>query len=402
MNTRKTLKISLKPIALFFLAVSTFFTGFEKSHASQDSGVLPTFENFYAPIDNTDCPNGILRITKADKTPFIEFDNFALTVSNSENKVLGSSIFDTFATEDNSKELVLPVKICGDDPNYRGANELYTLQIKYVSANRKFAQEFSITFRLIPIDEKAKAAYLVRKACASSGLGYQPYFVNWNFEKTANVKIGGKFSVTGTLYRYGYPADYERITIVKSTLNPDSKIIVATADTDIGGKFNVSWKIETKNFPIYYFNVEKRIRPVGPFFGTFMEMSAPIFISCSKTCTYKKMSQLNAPWEGLPQKSSDKCAVTKHEYSLVTAQSSISYSGASDTDKNRWLLILAIVKDSLSDPNLMANKQTSAYMGDPGASTSYSKYGSAGGGTVWVNGYMRNGKYVSGYSRRKG
>jgi hypothetical protein len=389
--------------ALATILITVLALGVSESHAIQSTGVLPTFENFYAPVDSSDCPNGILKLTRTDKRPFIEFDNFALTVSNRNNKVLGSSIFETFATEDSPSELLLPVRICGDDPNYLGSNEFYVLQVKFISADRKFGQEFSITFQLIPVDEKAKAAYLVRKNCNSSGVGYEPYFINWNVERAPKVKVGGKFTVTGTLYRFGYPADFERITIVKSVLRPESsKVIVADVETDINGKFNISWKIENKNYPLYLFTVEERIRPVGPYFGTFAKMSVPIFIDCSKTCSYKRMEQIYAPWEGLPKKSAGQCAVLKHEYSLVAAKSAISLSGAGDNDRNRWLLALSILRTSISDPTTTASKLTSVFVNDPGASTSYSNYKSTGGGTVWVRGHMRNGKYVSGYSRRKG
>ena len=350
--------------ALATILITVLALGVSESHAIESTGVLPTFENFYAPVDSSDCPNGILKLTRTDKRPFIEFDNFALTVSNRNNKVLGSSIFETFATEDSPSELLLPVRICGDDPNYLGSNEFYVLQVKFISADRKFGQEFSINFQLIPV---------------------------------------GKFTVTGTLYRFGYPADFERITIVKSVLRPESsKVIVADVETDINGKFNISWKIENKNYPLYLFTVEERIRPVGPYFGTFAKMSVPIFIDCSKTCSYKRMEQIYAPWEGLPKKSTGQCAVLKHEYSLVAAKSAISLSGAGDNDRNRWLLALSILRTSISDPTTTTSKQTSVFVNDPGASTSYSNYKSTGGGTVWVRGHMRNGKYVSGYSRRKG
>ena len=114
------------------------------------------------------------------------------------------------------------------------------------------------------------------------------------------------------------------------------------------------------------------------------------------------MEQIYAPWEGLPKKSTGQCAVLKHEYSLVAAKSAISLSGAGDNDRNRWLLALSILRTSISDPTTTTSKQTSVFVNDPGASTSYSTYKSTGGGTVWVRGHMRNGKYVSGYSRRKG
>ena len=90
-------------------------------------GVTATFQNFYAPVAKDDCPNGTAVISRLDKGKFIEFDNFSLTVSNSKGKVLGSAFNETFATEDGATQIEMPVRICGDDPEYLSATcLLYT------------------------------------------------------------------------------------------------------------------------------------------------------------------------------------------------------------------------------------------------------------------------------------
>jgi hypothetical protein len=64
---------------------------------------------------------------------------------------------------------------------------------------------------------------------------------------------------------------------------------------------------------------------------------------------------------------------------------------------------LIALKNSLNDSSVLQSKETSAYVADPSAGSSYSSFNSgSGGGSVWVSGHMRNGKYVKGYSRRKG
>jgi hypothetical protein len=115
------------------------------------------------------------------------------------------------------------------------------------------------------------------------------------------------------------------------------------------------------------------------------------------------MDQLYAGWEGKPAKSTGQCAIAKHEYSLVSPVAAISSSGSSDRDRNLWFKALIAVKNSLSDSSVLQSKDTSAYVADPSAGSSYSSSkGGGGGGSVWVSGHMRNGKYVKGYSRRKG
>ena len=362
-------------------------------------GINASFENFYAPIDYKDCPNGIVVLTRTDKSAFVEFDNFAINVSNSKQGVLGTSVNESFATEDGSKRIEIAVRICGYDTNYLGATATYTLQVKYVSADRKFAQELSTDFVLIPVDAKAKAARALRESCSSDGVGYNPYFINWNVESAPKAKIGSVFTLTGKLYRFGYPADFEKITLTNSSTSPQKEVILATSTTDSTGKFILAFKTSKKFFYGYTLSVEQRIRPVGPFFGTFSNMTMPIFIQCDSVCSYKRMNQLYALWEGLPAKSTGSCAVAKHEYSLVASKPSISISGSQDNDRNRWLLALALVKNSISDPSILTSKQTSAYLSDPSAvSSSYA----SSGGSVWVSGHMRNGSYVRGYSRRKG
>jgi hypothetical protein len=375
-------------------------------HAAQDpSGIVVSFENFYAPQGYLDCPSGLAVVTRVDQLPFVEFDNFSLTVSNSKNKILGTSYYDTFATEDGSKRIELPVKICGDDPNYLTATDVYTLQVKFISSDRKFAQELSINFTLIPADAKAKAALQVRKDCYISSTGYNPYYINWNIENKPKAKPGSTMQIVGTLYRWGYPADFEKISIVKSTLNPRTEQIVGAGTTDANGKFSISFKVDDKNYPSFNFVTEERLKPVGPFYGKFEHSSFPIFMDCSsKFCTYKRMDSLYAPWEGLPKKSDGSCAVAKHEYSLASANPSISISGSNDSDRSKWLFEVKVVKNSLIDPAILAYKQTSAFFNDISASSNSLYIGGIGGsgGSVWVSGHMRNGHYVHGYSRRKG
>ena len=239
------------------------------SAVETNPGIVATFQNFYAPASSTDCPNGIATVSRPDNKPFIEFDNFSLTVSNSKNLVLGSSIYTTFATEDGTKRINLPVKICGNDQNYLGQTEIYTLQIKFTSSNRKFAQEIAIDFTLIPLDEKARAAQVVRDNCDATGLDYDPYFVNWNIEKSTKVREGKTFTISGTLYRYGYPADLEPIKVIKDSYTSDRKTLIASGTTDKNGKFKLSWKVSDNG--IHMLVVEERIRPVGPFYGIFKD-----------------------------------------------------------------------------------------------------------------------------------
>lgn len=388
-------------LALSIPLLPTSSSTLDASADESNPGIVAAFQNFYAPVDSSDCPNGMAVVIRPDNKSFIEFDNFSLTVSNVKKKVLGSSIYTTFATEDGKKQIELPVKICGNDPNYLGQSEVYTLQIKFVSADRKFAQETAIDFTLIPVDQKAKAASIVRDNCASTGTGYAPYFVNWNIENSPKAKEGKMFTIAGTLYRFGYPADLEPIKVTRSTVSPSSEKIVATGVTDSNGKFKLSWKIDDKNYPLFRIEVEERLRPVGPFYGTFNAMRMPIFIDCDGTCKYKRMKQF-VLWEGLPAKSEEECAIARHEYSLVAPSLAISISGSREEDRNLWLKALIVVKNSLSDPSMLSSKETSSYMADPSASSSYSSSGSSGGGSVWVSGHMRNGKYVRGYSRRKG
>ena len=389
------------------LSLVTFFLQIPSSHVSSSAaethpGIVAVFQNFYAPVTGLDCPNGIATVSRADSKAFIEFDNFSLTVSNSKKIVLGSSNYSTFATEDGKKQIDLPVKICGNDPNYLGQTEIYTLQIKFISSDRKFAQEIAIDFTLIPIDDKAKSAQVVRDNCNSSGISYAPYFVNWNIEKAPKVREGKIFTIAGTLYRYGYPADLEAIKVISKSFSPSREILLASGTTDKNGKFKLSWKVSDKDLIMIV--VEERIRPVGPFYGTFKSMEMPIWIDCFGICTYKRMDQLYAVWEGKPEKSSGECAIAKHEYSLVATSLAISSSGSSDRDRNLWFKALIAVKNSLSDPSVLQSKETSAYVADPSAGSSYSSSisGGGGGGSVWVSGHMRNGKYVKGYSRRKG
>ena len=205
----------------------------------------------------------------------------------------------------------------------------------------------------------------------------------------------------GTLYRFGYPSDFEKVTLIKMTLYPDTEVIAATAITDANGKFKLSWKIEQKNSPGYFLSVDERKRPVGPYYSTFSDFRNMVNINCFTYCNYVKVGQLYDPAEGKPAKSTGQCAVTKHEYALVAPKSSISYTGGEDKDRNLWLKSLLIVKNSLSDPSLLTSKQTSAFLSDPAASKSQ-YFGASVGGSVWVSGYMRNGHYVRGYSRRKG
>ncbi|NDB08353.1 MAG: hypothetical protein EBX97_06760, partial [Actinobacteria bacterium] len=276
----------LLALALSIALLPTSSSILDASADEPNPGIVAAFQNFYAPVDSSDCPNGMAVVVRPDNKPFIEFDNFSLTVSNAKKKVLGSSIYTTFATEDGKKQIELPVKICGNDPNYLGQSEVYTLQIKFVSADRKFAQETAIDFTLIPVDQKAKAASTVRDNCDSTGTGYAPYFVNWNIENSPKAKEGKTFTIAGTLYRFGYPADLEPIKVTRSTVSPSSEKIVATGVTDSKGKFKLSWKIDDKNYPLFRIEVEERLRPVGPFYGTFEAMRMPIFIDCYGTCKY--------------------------------------------------------------------------------------------------------------------
>jgi len=390
---------------LLVLALLTAFIQIPSSHqssfaAEDNPGIVATFQNFYAPASGQDCPNGIATVSRPDNKPFIEFDNFSLTVSNSKKLVLGSSIYTTFATEDGSKRINLPVKICGDDRNYLGQSELYTLLIKFVSSNRKFAQEIAIDFTLIPLDEKAKAAQVVRDNCNSTRISYDPYFVNWEIENKPKAREGKTFTIAGTLYRFGYPADLEPIKVIKKSYSPTREIVIASGTTDKNGKFKLSWKVNDKG--LHLLSVEERIRPVGPYYGTFDSMEMPLWIKCNGDCKYDRSVASNASWEGKPAKSTGKCAIAKHEYSLVSASPSVSSSGSDDRDRNLWFIGLVAVKNSLSDPSVLQSKETSAYVADSSAGSSYSAYKGGGGGTVWVNGHMRNGKYVKGYSRRKG
>ena len=382
------------------------------SAAEANPGVVATFQNFYAPVSGADCPNGIATVSRPDNKAFIEFDNFSLTVSNSKKLVLGSSVYTTFATEDKSKQINLPVKICGGDLNYLGPTELYTLQIKFMSADRKFGQEIAIDFTLIPIDEKAKAAQVVRDTCPSTGTGGSPYFVNWNIENYTKVREGKTFTIAGTLYRFGYPADLEPIKIIKRSYSPYREILIASGTTDEDGKFKLAWKVNDTG--IHMMVVEERIRPVGPFYGTFKSMEMPLWIRCFGDCKYER-GPSNGDWEGKPAKSTGQCAIAKHEYSLVAPSLAVSSSGSSDRDRNLWFKALIAVKNSLNDSSILQSKETSAYVADPSAGSSYSTSsgssrsgissgggGGGGGGSVWVSGHMRNGKYVKGYSRRKG
>jgi hypothetical protein len=370
------------------------------SAVETNPGIVATFQNFYAPASSSDCPNGIATVSRPDNKPFIEFDNFSLTVSNSKNLVLGSSIYTTFATEDGTKRINLPVKICGNDQNYLGQTEIYTLQIKFTSSNRKFAQEIAIDFTLIPLDEKARAAQVVRDNCDATGLDYDPYFVNWNIEKSTKVREGKTFTISGTLYRYGYPADLEPIKVIKNSYTSDRKILIASGTTDKNGKFKLSWKVSDNG--IHMLVVEERIRPVGPFYGIFKAMEMPLWISCRGDCKYDR-GPSNGSWEGKPAKSTGQCAIAKHEYSLVAPSLAISSTGSADRDRNIWFKALITVKNSLGDSSVLQSKETSAYVADPSAGSSYSSSSSGGGGgSVWVSGHMRNGKYVKGYSRRKG
>ncbi len=371
------------------------------SAAEANPGIVAVFQNFYAPASATDCPNGIATVSRPDNKSFIEFDNFSLTVSNSKKFVLGSSHYTTFATEDGKKQIDLPVKICGNDGNYLGQTEIYTLQIKFTSSDRKFAQEIAIDFKLIPLDEKAKAAQVVRDNCDSSGISYSPYFVNWEIENSPKAREGKTFTIAGTLYRYGYPADLESIKVIRKSFSPNVDTLLASGSTDKNGKFKLSWKVNDKGLIMIV--VEERIRPVGPFYGTFKSMEMPIWIECNGICKHKSMSQLNASWEGKPAKSTGQCAIAKHEYSLVAPSLAISSSGSSDRDRNLWFVGLIAIKNSMSDTSVLQSKETSAYVADPSAGSSYSfSSGGGGGGSVWVSGHMRNGKYVRGYSRRKG
>jgi hypothetical protein len=396
------------------LSLLTFLLQIPSSHTSSSAaeanpGIVATFQNFYAPAGGATCPNGIATVARPDNKPFIEFDNFSLTVSNSKKLVLGSSIYSTFATEDGKKRIELPVKICGDDRNYLGQTEVYTLQIKFISADRKFGQEIAIDFTLIPIDEKAKAAQVVRDTCPSTGTGGSPYFVNWNIEKSSKVREGKTFNIAGTLYRYGYPADLEPIKVIKKSYSPYREILIASGTTDKDGKFKLAWKVNDNG--IHMMVVEERIRPVGPYYGTFASMEMPIWIHCFGDCKYAP-GPSNASWEGKPAKSTGQCAIAKHEYSLVAPSPAISSSGSADRDRNLWFLGLIAVKNSLKDSSVLQSKETSAYVADPTSSTNYTaprsgsgsgiSSGGGGGGSVWVSGHMRNGKYVKGYSRRKG
>jgi hypothetical protein len=386
--------IALLAIALLMSALQS------KSFAATDQGVIASLENFYAPVAKDDCPNGMLVVTRADKGKFIEFDNFFLTVSNTKGKVLGSSYYETFATEDGASKIEMPVRICGDDPEYTSATELFTLQMRFVSSDRKFAQELSIQFSLIPVDAKAKAAYQVRKDCDLDRLYRDPYYINWDLIASPKVKVGQLFTFTGTLYRYGYPADFEKVSLIKKTLNPDVEVLIASAVTGADGKFKLSWKIDNKNYPGYFISVDERRRSVGPYFSTFSDSRNMVNIDCFSTCKYTKVGQLYDPAEGKPAKSTGTCAVTKHEYALVAANPSISYSGSENKDRNLWLKALVIAKNSITDPSILGGKQTSAFTADSTATKS-TYYGSSVGGSVWVSGYMRNGHYVHGYSRRK-
>ena len=395
------------------LSLLTFLLQIPSSHTSSSAaeanpGIVATFQNFYAPTGGTTCPNGIATVARPDNKAFIEFDNFSLTVSNSKKLVLGSSIYTTFATEDGKKRIELPVKICGDDRNYLGQTEVYTLQIKFISADRKFGQEIAIDFTLIPIDEKAKAAQIVRDTCESTWGGNSPYFVNWNIEKSTKVREGKTINVAGTLYRHGYPADLEPVKVIQNSYSPNREILIASGNTDKDGKFKLAWKVSSKG--IYWLVVEERIRPVGPYYGTFATMQMPLWISCQGECKYER-GPSNATWEGKPAKSSGQCAIAKHEYSLVAPSPAVSSSGSADRDRNLWFLGLVAVKNSLNDSSVLQSKETSAYVADPTSSTNYTapRSGSGsgissggGGGSVWVSGHMRNGKYVKGYSRRKG
>jgi hypothetical protein len=368
------------------------------AHAATNPGIVASFENFYAPVDRNDCPNGNITLTRTDGSSFVEFDNFALSVSNSKKGVLGTSVEESFATEDGSKKKELQVQICGYDTNYLGATEVYTLQVKYVSADRKFAQELAIDFTLIPVDAKAKAARLLREKCPIDGISPSPYSINWNIEKAPKVKIGSTMTIEGTFYRFGYPADFEKVTLINSATRPEREVLLASTVTDKNGKFKLSFKTGKNRFYGYLLNFEERAKPVGPFFGTFDGTRYPIFINCDAYCSVGKMDPLYAPWEGAPAKSKDACAVAKHEYSLVAGNLSISIAGSNGNDRNRWLLALSVIKNSITDPSILTSKQTSAYTSNPaGISAGYNSTG-----TVWVSGHMRNGSYVRGYSRRKG
>lgn len=369
------------------------------AHSATNPGIVASFENFYAPVDALDCPNGTVVLTRKDGSSFVEFDNIALNVSNSKKGVLGTSVTETFATEDGARKIELSVRMCGYDTNYIGATAKYTLQIKFLSSDRKFAQELAIDFTLIPVDEKAKAAYAVRKNCPSNGVGYAPYFINWNIDKAPKTKIGSTFTLTGTLYRFGYTADFEKVTLINEATSPKREVIVSVTTTDKNGKFKLSFKTGKSRFYGYKLTFEERTRPLGPYFGSFEDMTMPIYIECDAYCTYKRMDQLWAPWEGMPEKTSDStCAVAKHEYSLVSTNPSISITGSQEIDRGRWLFALSVIKDSILDPTILNSRQTSAYTSNPTLVSS----GYSSGGSVWVSGHMRNGSYVRGYSRRKG
>lgn len=396
-KTRVTSLVIFSLVTFFLQAPSSHTLG---SAAEVNPGLLAVFQNFYAPVSGSICPNGIVTVSRPDKKSFVEYDNFSLTVSNSKNLVLGSSIYTTFATEDNSKEIDLPVKICGDDKNYLGQDEPYTLQIKFVSSDRKFAQEIALTFNLIPLDEKARSAQVVRDNCESTGLNYNPYFINYNIEKSSSVRKGKTFFIAGTLYRFGYPADLESLKVVVNSYSPYRQTLIASSTTDKNGKFKLSWKI--KNGGIHQLVVEERIRPVGPYYGVFDSMEMPLFIECFGDCKYVRSVASNASWEGKPTKSIGQCAIAKHEYSLITSSPAVSSSGIADRDRNLWIKSLIAVSNSLSNPSILQSKETSAYVADPGAGSSYQFSKGSGGGSVWVKGHFRNGKYVRGYSRRKG
>lgn len=381
-------------------ALITSFSTAPSPAADTESKITANFENFYAPVNKQDCPNGMLVITRRDKAAFTEFDNFSLTVNNSKGKVLASSYNETFATEDGAKKIEMPVRICGDDPEYFTPTESYTLQLKFVSADRKYAEELQIPFVLIPVDAKAKAAALVRSDCGIDSPFGEVYYINWDLVGSPKVKIGKTFTINGTFYRFGYPADFEKITLTSKTLTPDKEIILATAVTDANGKFKLAWKISNKNYPSFILNVDERRRAVGPFYGTFNDAQNIIFIDCFSTCSLKKIGPLYDRTEGKPAKSTGQCAVTKHEYSLVAAKSSVSYTGSEDKDRNLWLKGLLLIKNSIADASVLASKQTTAFQGDSSATKS-KYYGSATGGSVWVSGHMRNGHYVRGYSRRR-
>jgi len=401
-SQKTTAKLGLNFLLIASVIFGTLIPIYSATANDSNIGIIAKFENFYAPVDKTDCSNGTARVTKLDGSPFVEFDNFTLTVNNSKGSVLGSSIYETFASEDGSTELFLPVQICGADQNYLGPNESYSLQVKFLSSDRKFAQEFVLSFLLIPVDAKAKAAKAVRDACPQNVSSRSPYFINWTVESASKVKPGGTLRIVGTLYRNGYAADNEKIIVVKHTSSPSAEKIIGTFMTDLAGKFVLSWKFETLNYPLYYLNIGERNRPVGPYYGVFQSLNSPIFTECTKTCSYKPFDPIYAPWEGPPAKSVGDCAVVKHEYSLVAGKSAISIVGSEDKDRNRWLLAFSLLGNSLSNPNLLKDKQTSAYLNDPNSASAKSNFASVGSGTVWVNGYMRNGKYVRGYSRRKG